>query len=58
MKNYSLLFLIVLTIVSCKKDTIAPAPNPSGTAAVFSFVNGWGNCYAPIVQGTYTAGIA
>lgn len=58
MKNFSLLLLLVLTIVSCKKDTIAPPPNPTGTAAVFSFVDASGNCYPTIVQGSYTAGIA
>lgn len=58
MKNYSLLFLLVLTIVSCKKDTIAPLPNPTSTAAVFSFTDASGNCYTPVVQGTYTVGTA
>ena len=58
MKKYSLLFLIVLTIVSCKKESLTPAPTPTGTAAVFSLTDVSGNCYAPVVQGTYTAGIA
>lgn len=58
MKKYSLLFLIVLTIVSCKKESLTPAPTPTVTAAVFSLTDVSGNCYAPVVQGTYTAGIA
>jgi len=58
MKKYSFLFLIVLTIVSCKKESLTPAPTPTGTAAVFSLTDVSGNCYAPVVQGTYTAGIA
>jgi len=58
MKKYSLLLLLVLTIVSCKKDTVTAPPNPTGTAAVFSFTDGSGNCYTPIVQGTYTVGTA
>lgn len=58
MKKYSFLFLIVLTIVSCKKESLTPAPTPTGTAAVFSLTDASGNCYAPVVQGTYTAGIA
>lgn len=58
MKKYSFLFLIVLTIVSCKKETLSPPYNPTNTAAVFSLTDASGNCYAPVVQGTYTAGIA
>ncbi len=58
MKKYSLLFLLVLTIVSCKKETLTPLPDPTNTSAVFSFADGSGNCYTPIVQGTYYAGIA
>lgn len=58
MKKYSFLFLIVLTIVACKKESLTPAPTPTGTAAVFSLTDVSGNCYAPVVQGTYTAGIA
>jgi endonuclease G len=58
MKKYSFLFLIVLTIVSCKKETLSPPYNPTNTAAVFSLTDVSGNCYAPVVQGTYTAGIA
>jgi endonuclease G len=58
MKKYCLLFLIVLTIVSCKKETLSPLPDPTNTSAVFSFVDGSGNCYTPVVQGTYNLGIA
>ena len=58
MKKYSFLFLIVLTIVSCKKESLSPPYNPTNTAAVFSLTDASGNCYAPVVQGTYTAGIA
>jgi DNA/RNA endonuclease G (NUC1) len=58
MKNYSLLFLLVLTIVSCKKETLTPLPDPASTSAVFSFLDGSGNCYTPVVQGTYNVGIA
>jgi endonuclease G len=58
MKKYSLLFLIVITIVSCKKETLLPLPDPTNTAAEFSFVDGSGNCYTSVVQGTYTAGVA
>ncbi len=57
MKKYSLLFLVAITIVSCKKETLSPAPPPTGTAAVFSFRDASGTCYAPVVQGTYTAGV-
>jgi endonuclease G len=58
MKKYSLIFLIVLTIVSCKKEAITPVPTPTGTTAVFSLADGSGNCYTSVAQGSYVAGTA
>ncbi len=56
MMKYSFLLLFVLSIVSCKKDT-APTNNPGTTSpAVFSLTDGVGNCYTPVVQGSYLAG--
>lgn len=57
MKNYSLLCIILLTVVSCKKETLSPLPTPTDNFAVFSLTDGSGNCYTPVVQGTYTVGI-
>ena len=54
--KYSFLLLFVVSIVSCKKDT-APTNNPGTTLpAVFSLTDGVGNCYTPVIQGSYIAG--
>lgn len=56
MMKYSFLFLFVLSIVSCKKETASP-DNPGTTpSAIFSLADGTGNCYTPVVQGSYIAG--
>jgi len=58
MIKYTFLFLLVFSIVSCKKESTTPAPIVIVTAAEFSLVDGSGNCYAPVVQGSYVAGTA
>ncbi len=56
MMKYSFLFLFVLAIVSCKKETAPPNIVNPATPAVFSLTDGAGNCYTPAVQGLYVAG--
>ena len=60
MLKYSVLFLFVLSLVACKKDSVAPTgpTNPvDPTVAVFALSSTTGSCYTTIVQGTYYAGI-
>ena len=56
MMKYSFLFLFVLSIVSCKKETVSPNKPVTISPAVFSLSDGAGNCYSPDVQGSYIAG--
>jgi DNA/RNA endonuclease G (NUC1) len=56
MMKYSFLFLFVLSIVSCKKEPVSPNNPVSTSPAVFILADGAGNCYTPVVQGSYTAG--
>lgn len=58
MTKYTLLFLLVISFVSCKKETAAPVIDPGPAKAVFSLADGAGNCYTPVVQGSYVAGTA
>ena len=56
MMKYTALLLLVISFVSCKKDNSTPAPPVVATPGIFSLVDGSGNCYTPVVQGTYVAG--
>lgn len=58
MMKYNILFLFVLIMVSCKKETTPDNPVIPTTVAVFNLADGTGNCYTPVVQGSFTAGTA
>lgn len=56
MRKYILVFLLGITIASCKKESIKPVLPDN--IAIFSLTNGAGICYTPIVRGSYFAGVA